>query len=104
MNVSSLNSRIIQKSYTGITTDQFGFFSNGKLTSDISDGYKIISGYAKDAAYDQNGSAVLVNFSVNNSGGIEPYGYLYKASGSEIAVLQNALNVTLIVTLFKSTE
>lgn len=93
---------IIQKSYTGITTDQFGFFSNDKLTSDISDGYKIISGYAKDAAYDQNGSAVLVNFSVNNSGGIEPYGYLYKASGSEIAVLQNALNVTLIVTLFKN--
>ena len=101
-NISELNqNKVIKKTYTNITTDSYGFFGISELQSDISNGYSIISAFAKDAAFDQNGTNAFPVFTVNNAGGVSHYGYLYKASGSDITVLSGALNVTMVVILAK---
>ena len=100
--VNELNqNKVIKKTYTNIATDSYGFFSIESLKSDISNGYSIIGAFAKDAAFDQNGSSALPVFSVDNSGGTYNYGYLYKASGTDITVLSGALNVTMVIILAK---
>lgn len=99
--LDELTNKVIKKTYTNITTDSYGFFGISELQSDISNGYSIISAFAKDAAFDQNGTNAFPVFTVNNAGGVSPYGYLYKASGSNITVLSGALNVTMVVILAK---
>lgn len=99
--VSELTQKVIKKTYTNITTDSYGFFGISELQSDISNGYSIISAFAKNAEFGQNGSNAFPVFTVNNEGGVFHYGYLYKASGSDITVLSGALNVTMVVILAK---
>ena len=90
---------IIQKVYTNITTDQYGFFSIAKLTTDFPNGFKIISAYGKNNAIGAEGDCVLPVFSIDGSNKTRNYGYAYKASGNTMTPVIGATNMTFLITL-----
>ena len=89
---------IVQKVYTNITSDQYGFFSIAKLTTDFPNGFKIISAYGKDGGISSEGSSVLPVFSIDKTNKTKNYGYVYKASGAAMIPVGNATNMTFLIT------
>ena len=90
---------LVQKVYTNITTDQYGFFSVAKLTTDFPDGFKIISAYGKNNAANVEGDCVFPVFSIDSSNKARNYGYTYKASGTDMTPVKGATNMTFLITL-----
>ena len=90
---------IIQKVYTNITSDQYGFFSIAKLNTDFPNGFKIISAYGKDGGISGEGNSVLPVFSIDKTNKTKNYGYVYRASGAAMTPVGGAKNMTFLVTL-----
>lgn len=90
---------IVQKVYTNITTDQYGFFSIAKLNTDFPNGFKIISAYGKDSGISSEGNSVLPVFSIDKTNKTKNYGYAYKSSGAAMTPVGDATNMTFLVTL-----
>lgn len=89
---------IVQKVYTNITTDQYGFFSIKKMDTDFPNGFKIISAYGKDGDISSEGACVLPVFSIDSANKTKNYGYAYKASGVDMIPVKNAINMTFLIT------
>ena len=89
---------IVQKVYTNITTDQYGFFSIKKMDTDFPNGFKIISAYGKDGGISSEGACVLPVFSIDSANKTKNYGYAYKASGVDMIPVKNAINMTFLIT------
>ena len=90
---------IVQKVYTNITSDQYGFFSIEKLNTDFPNGFKIISAYGKDSEISGGGKNVLPVFSIDKKNKTKNYGYVYIASGAAMTPVANAINMTFLITL-----
>lgn len=102
MDIASLTKKkaeIVQKVYTNITTDKYGFFSIKKMGTDFPNGFKIISAYGKDSGSSSEGACVLPVFSIDSANKTRDYGYAYKASGAAMTPAGDAINMTFLVTL-----
>ena len=99
---SELFDYIIEKIYTNITTDNFGFFTISQLYKDINDGYLIISAYAKDEGLESSGDTCFPIFTVDGANKVMHYGYIYRGNGKAFDPVQNAINITMVVRLLKT--
>lgn len=96
--ISDLNVKSIHiKVYSNISTDQYGFFSISKLSTDFPKGFYVASAVGKDAAVGSDGLNVLPVFSLARNELSCNYGYLYKMSGNTPIPLSGAKNVTVLV-------
>ena len=100
-NLDELNGKIIKKTYTHVTTDEYGYFDISNLRKDISNGYSVINAYAKDAAVGSDGATTFPIFSVNNKEQVTSYGYMYRFTGGDVTTAKNAINMTVIAVLTK---